>query len=75
MTRLSRCSQHDGVLCIAEIRDPPEVTPQFINEQNCFDDDKYLWKCTECGHKNSISRDNIFESQEDFFGGEDPMKY
>lgn len=24
------------------------------------------WKCTECGHKNSISADDIYESEEDF---------
>lgn len=25
-----------------------------------------VWKCTECGHKNSISADDIYESEEDF---------
>lgn len=38
----------------------------FLNDQSGFDDHKYTWKCTECGYKNSISRDNIFESLEDF---------
>jgi hypothetical protein len=31
------------------------------------DAQKYIWKCEECGFKNSISRDNIYESHEDFF--------
>ena len=30
------------------------------------DDHHYVWKCTECGHKNSISADDIYESEEDF---------
>jgi len=38
----------------------------YLNNQSGFDDHKYTWKCTECGYKNSISRDNIFESHEDF---------
>lgn len=32
----------------------------YLNSQNGFDDNKYLWKCTECGFKSSISKDNIF---------------
>lgn len=31
-----------------------------------IDDHHYVWKCTECGHKNSISTDDIYESEEDF---------
>lgn len=31
----------------------------YLNSQIGFDDHKYTWKCTECEHKNSISRDNI----------------
>lgn len=31
----------------------------FLNIQPGFDDHKYTWKCTECGFKSSISRDNI----------------
>lgn len=26
----------------------------YLNSQPGFDDHKYTWKCTECGHKNSI---------------------
>ena len=37
-----------------------------LNNQIGFDDYKYLWKCTECGFKNSISRDNIYPSEEAF---------
>ena len=38
----------------------------YLNSQPGFDDHKYTWKCTECGHKNSISSDDIYESEEDF---------
>ncbi len=38
----------------------------YLNNQEGFDDRKYIWKCTECGHKNSISEDNIYESKEDY---------
>lgn len=31
-----------------------------------FDDHHYVWKCTECGHKNSISSDSIYESEEEY---------
>ncbi len=31
----------------------------ILNYQQGFDDHKYIWKCTNCGHKNSISRANI----------------
>ena len=37
-----------------------------LNIQSGFDDHRYTWKCDECGHKNSISRDNIYESHADF---------
>lgn len=37
----------------------------YLNDQPGFDDHKYTWKCTECGHKNSISSDDIYESEED----------
>ena len=30
-----------------------------LNTQKHFSDHKYIWKCTECGYKNSISWDNI----------------
>lgn len=38
----------------------------YLNDQLGFDDHHYVWKCTECGHKNSISADDIYESEEDF---------
>ena len=31
----------------------------YLNDQSCFDDSKYIWKCEECGRKSSISSDNI----------------
>ena len=31
----------------------------LLNSQKNFDDHKYVWKCKECGFKNSISWDNI----------------
>lgn len=31
----------------------------LLNSQKNFDDHKYVWKCKECGYKNSISWDNI----------------
>lgn len=38
----------------------------YLNYQDGFDDNKYLWKCTECGFKSSISKDNILlEDDED----------
>lgn len=37
-----------------------------LSNQNGFDDHRYVWKCTECGHKNSISSDDIYESEDDF---------
>lgn len=36
-----------------------------LNDQSGFDDHHYVWKCTGCGHKNSISADDIYESEED----------
>lgn len=30
-----------------------------LSYQHGFDDHCYVWKCTECGYKNSISLDNI----------------
>lgn len=42
-----------------------------LNDQIGFDDHRYTWKCTECGHKNSISRDNIYASEEDFRNAND----
>ena len=32
-----------------------------LNDQDDFDDHKYLWQCTECGFKSSISGTNIFD--------------
>lgn len=36
----------------------------YLNSQDGFDDHHYIWKCTKCGHKNSISASNIYESHE-----------
>lgn len=38
----------------------------LLNFQPGFDDHHYVWKCKECGYKNSISADNIFRSEDDF---------
>lgn len=38
----------------------------YLNNQDGFDDHKYTWKCTECGHKNSISADNIYISEDHY---------
>ena len=37
-----------------------------LNEQLGFDDNYDEWECTECGYVNSISEDNIYESEEEF---------
>lgn len=34
----------------------------LLNSQDNFDDHKYIWKCTACGYKNSISSANIIDS-------------
>ncbi len=36
-----------------------------LNDQSGFDDSKYLWKCTECGFKSSISWDNVIGVADD----------
>ncbi len=41
-----------------------------LNEQRGFSDRKYIWKCKECGYKNSISRTNIID--DDGWDSEDP---
>lgn len=38
-----------------------------LNNQAGFNDHKYIWRCTECGHKNSISATNIYRSAKEFF--------
>lgn len=38
-----------------------------LNNQEGFDDHHYVWCCTECGHKNSISSSNIYESHDDYW--------
>lgn len=43
----------------------------YLNNQDGFDDHNYTHKCTECGHKNSISRDNIYDSYEDYWNTND----
>jgi predicted RNA-binding Zn-ribbon protein involved in translation (DUF1610 family) len=38
----------------------------YLNDQSGFNDHKYLWKCTKCGFKSSIFKDNIrWEEAED----------
>lgn len=37
----------------------------YLNIQPGFDDHHYVWKCTECGFKNSISSDSIIGTDED----------
>ena len=32
-----------------------------LNNQDNFNDHKYIWPCTECGFKNSISSANIID--------------
>jgi len=39
----------------------------YLNNQVGFNDRKYIWQCSECNHKNSISSANIYESKEDFY--------
>lgn len=46
-----------------------------LSYQLGFDDNKYTWKCTECQHKNSISRDNIYETEQDYRTRGEPMGY
>ncbi|MFT8812330.1 MAG: Sec23/Sec24 zinc finger-containing protein [Oenococcus sp.] len=41
----------------------------YLNIQIGFNDRHYIWQCSECGHKNSISSDNIYESEKDFLNG------
>lgn len=41
----------------------------YLNAQEGFDDHKYIWKCTQCKGKNSISRDNIHEPNYRFING------
>jgi DNA-directed RNA polymerase subunit M/transcription elongation factor TFIIS len=41
----------------------------YLNLQSSFDDNNYTHTCEECGHKNSISKTNIYESEEDFRNG------
>lgn len=38
----------------------------YLNNQPGFDDRHYVWTCANCGYKNSISRDNIYDSEEEF---------
>ena len=41
----------------------------YPNNQDRLDNPKYLWKCTECGFKISISKDNIgFGDDKDISG-------
>jgi len=43
----------------------------YLNDQDGFDDHKYIWRCTECDNKNSISSDNIYKSHEDYWNSKD----
>ena len=67
------------MLCIQMKKEVPKMCERFpendwycdrcnayLNDQPGFDDHHYVWKCTEFGHKNSISSDDIYESEEDF---------
>lgn len=35
----------------------------LLNKQSGFSDSRSTWVCTECGHENSISEDEIYESE------------
>lgn len=39
----------------------------YLNDQDGFGDNNYTHKCTECRNKNSISRNNIYDSHEDYW--------
>lgn len=41
----------------------------YLNYQTGFNDHHYVWKCTMCGYKNSISKDSICDSESDFRKG------
>lgn len=43
-----------------------DVCGESLSEQEDFDDSKYIWRCTNCGFKNSISKANIFPTEEIF---------
>lgn len=43
----------------------------YLNAQPGFNDQKYVWRCAECGHKNSISSTNIYDSREDYWSKEE----
>ena len=45
-----------------------------LNHQSAFDDQNDVWKCVECGHKNEISANVIFDPYE-FLANFDPKKY
>lgn len=34
---------------------------ESISNQTGFDDNKFTWKCLQCGYKNSISKDNLIK--------------
>ena len=37
-----------------------------LNKQSGFDEDYSSWICRECGHENSLSEDEIYESEADY---------
>ena len=41
----------------------------YLNIQPFFSDSHYVWKCTKCGYKNSISKDNIIFKPDPGFVG------
>ena len=41
-----------------------------LNNQCGFDDHKYIWECTECGYKNSISSNNIYGMEDSSYSDE-----
>lgn len=37
-----------------------------LNNQAGFNVDSMTWECTECGHDNDVSSDNLYDSHEDY---------
>lgn len=44
-----------------------------LNDQSGFDDESSSWHCAECGHKNRIAADEIFDPYE-FLANFDPSE-
>ena len=45
----------------------------YLNEQEGFDDRKEVWVCQKCGHENPISMEEIYENEEDWQSGKEPL--